>query len=195
MIRSPSGPNDSPTPAAQRRAAGFSLIELSVVLVLLTIVLGLGLSALNAQLLSANATVTRKRQDLIRDVLIAYLGANKRLPCPEVPNPSSGAVTGQGPATCPLPANFGTLPYQDLGLSREVAEDGWGNLFSYAVYAEAGATCPGTGIDWTNSSCFSEGKLKGFTVNDGTVDAPVLLTASAIAVIVSHGPNGLGAWT
>src|SRR5574338_365227 len=193
MIRSPFGPNDSPAPAAPRRAAGFSLIELSVVLVLLTIVLGLGLGALNAQLQSGNASVTRKRQELIRDALIVHLGAAKRLPCAD--DPAAGGVTGG--EDCP--ATSGVIPYATLGLSRETAEDGWGNLFSYAVFAEAAPVCPspggGPGKDWKSAACFGEGKTGGFIVKDGTVGSATDLTTSAIAVIVSHGANGLGAWT
>jgi prepilin-type N-terminal cleavage/methylation domain-containing protein len=173
----------------QGRARGFSLIELSVVLVLLTIVLGLGLGALNAQFQSANATVTKKRQELIREALIAHLGAARRLPCAD--DPTTGGVTG----TEDCPATFGVLPYAILGLARESAEDGWGNLFSYGVFAAPTPTCPGSGIDWKNATCFGEGKSGGFTVNDGTVAAATPLTTNAIALVIAHGPNGLGAWT
>lgn len=191
-------PSRSPAPAAflrglrSQRARGFSLIELSVVLVLLTIVLGLGLGALNAQFQSASASVTKKRQDLIREALIAHLGAARRLPCAD--DPGTGGVTGA--QDCP--ATFGVLPYAALGLSRETAEDGWGNLFSYAVYAQASPSCPGgggPGIDWKNAACFGEGKSGGFIVKEGNIAASTSLTTGAIAVIVSHGPNGLGAWT
>lgn len=169
--------------------AGFSLIELSVVLVLLTIVLGLGLGALNAQFQSANTSLTKKRQDLIREALIAHLGAARRLPCAD--DPATGGVTGV--EDCP--ASFGVVPYATLGLSRESAEDGWGNLFSYAVFVGPSPTCPGPGIDWKNANCFGEGKAGGYTVNDGSLGAATALTTAAVAVIVSHGANGLGAWT
>jgi prepilin-type N-terminal cleavage/methylation domain-containing protein len=174
---------------APTRLRGFSLIELSVVLVLLTIVLGLGLGALNAQFQSGNASVTKKRQELIRDALIAHLAAAKRLPCAD--DPAIGGVTG----TENCPATFGVVPYVTLGLARESAEDGWGNLFSYAVYAGASPTCPGNGIDWKDANCFGEGKSGGYTVKDGKVGAATDVTTGAIAAIVSHGPNGLGAWT
>lgn len=160
-----------------------------MVLVLLTIVLGLGLGALNAQFLSANASLTKKRQDVLREALIAHLGAARRLPCAD--DPATGGVTGV--EDCP--ASFGVVPYATLGLARESAEDGWGNLFSYAVFVGPTPVCPGTGIDWKNANCFGEGKSGGFTVNDGSVGAATALTTAAVAVIVSHGGNGLGAWT
>ncbi len=170
-------------------AAGFSLIELSVVLVLLTIVLGLGLGALNARFQSANGSATRQRMELVREALIQHLGAARRLPCAE--DVSSGGVTGL--EECPT--LFGTIPFATLGLPREAAEDGWGNLMSYTVYASASPACPGSGVDWKSASCFGEGKVGGITVNNGILASPVALTTQAIAVIISHGPNGLGAWT
>ncbi|MBL8447251.1 MAG: prepilin-type N-terminal cleavage/methylation domain-containing protein [Zoogloeaceae bacterium] len=169
--------------------AGFSLIELSVVLVLLTIILGLGLGALNARFQSANTSVTRQRMDLVREALLAHLGATHRLPCAE--DVSAGGVTGL--EECPN--TFGTIPFVTLGLARETSEDGWGNLMSYGVFANTAPTCPGSGIDWKSATCFGEGKVGGITLNDGTVAAPIPLTTQAIAVIISHGPNGLGAWT
>src|SRR5690606_34498183 len=89
------------------------------------------------------------------------------------------------------PAAYGVIPYATLGLSREIAEDGWGNLFSYHVYAEVPTpTCPGPGLNWGNSQCFGEGKGGALKVNDG----PNEIANSVVAVVVSHGPNGLGAY-
>lgn len=60
---------------------GFTLIELSVVVVIVAMFLTLGLAALSSQLTSASYAETKKRQTLIKDALTAYLGANKRFPC------------------------------------------------------------------------------------------------------------------
>ncbi|MDY0012001.1 MAG: prepilin-type N-terminal cleavage/methylation domain-containing protein [Rhodocyclaceae bacterium] len=172
-----------------RPSRGFSLVELAIVLVLLTVLLGLGLGALNARQQSSATALTKQRQAVLRDALIAYLGGNRRLPCAD-----DDAVTGiNGDENCG--ATFGVVPWRTLGLSRENAEDGWGNLMSYAVFAQATPSCPGPGIDWKNADCFGEGKSGGITLNDGTAVAPVALASGVIAVIVSHGPNGLGAWT
>lgn len=171
-----------------RRLRGFSLVELAIVLVLLTVLLGLGLGALNARQQSSASALTKQRQAVLRDALIAYLGGNRKLPCAD-----DASVNGiNGDENCP--ATFGVVPWRTLGLGRESAEDGWGNLMSYAVFAQAG-TCPGTRQDWKDAACFGEGKSGGITLNDGTAAAPVPLASGVIAVIVSHGPNGLGAWT
>lgn len=174
-----------------RCSAGFSLVELAVVLVIMSIVLTMGLGAMNAQMLMGNQSITKKRQEIVKDALISYLGAQKRLPCAE--DSSSGGVTGL--EECPN--TFGTIPFVTLGISREMATDGTGNLFSYAVSSQTPppncVTTP-TAIDWKQSQCFGEGKSGTFIVSDGTVATPTQLTNQAIAVVVSHGANGLGAY-
>ena len=178
------------------RARGFSLVEIAMVVAIALILLSLGLTAINSQLSSTAYSITKKRQDAIKDALIGYLGARKSFPCPYVVVAGT-AATGIAPAQtgAPLacPQAFGVVPYTTLGLAREMAEDGWGNLISYQVYSVP-AVCPSTGTDWANSSCFGAGKTGAIVVNDGTVGAPTPLVANAIAVLVSHGANGLGAW-
>ena len=179
-----------------KQSRGFTLVEMAVVVVIIAALLTLGLGALNAQLSSASYTTTKQRQAAIKDALIAYLGSNKSFPCPQTPTVGTGpkglsSAKSGTPPTC----QFGIVPFSTLGLAREVAQDGWGNFFSYQVYAQATLVCPGLGIDWGNSICFGSGKINsGFTVNDGTVSAPTLLTSTVVAVVISHGPNGLGAW-
>ncbi len=176
-----------------KRNYGFSLIEMAIVVAIGATLLTLGLAALNSQSNSAGYSITKKRQDLIKDALIAHLGANKRFPCPYVPTIGS-AATGMAPPACPqvggvLP--FGTIPFATLGLAREIGEDGWGNLFSYQIYSDAPApACPGPGRDWGNKLCFGAGKIGGLTIKDGAAD----LSSDLVAVVISHGANGLGAW-
>lgn len=181
---------------------GFTLVELTIVVVIVAMLLSLGLGTLNAQLLSANYSETKKRQALIKDALTAYLGANKRLPCPDIPNNTNGGadasqVTGQedragGVVTGACSGNIGVIPYATLGLGREIALDGWGNFISYSL--PTGGACPGTGIDWSLSACFGAAKSSPYSVFDGFVAAPTLVASNIIAVVASHGPNGLAAW-
>jgi prepilin-type N-terminal cleavage/methylation domain-containing protein len=180
-----------------KRTRGFSLVEIAMVVAIALILLSLGLTAINSQLSSTAYSITKKRQDAIKDALIGYLGARKSFPCPYVPvagTPATGIAPPQSIAAAPAcPQVFGTVPYATLGLAREAAEDGWGNLISYQVYSIP-AVCPSPLTDWANSKCFGAGKTGAIVVNDGTVGAPTPLVANAIAVLVSHGANGLGAW-
>lgn len=173
---------------------GFSLVEMAIVLVIAATLVTMGLGALNAQLLSSNYSTTKKRQEAVKDALINYFGANHRLPCPN--NPATGTLI-DGNEVLPTLANgrcvpkFGVLPYATLGLPRSAAEDGWGNLFSYQVYDDSGTppTCPGTGVSWGYQPCFGTGKSGGITVNEGTTSI-----ATVVAIVISHGANGLGGW-
>ena len=182
---------------------GFTLVELTVVVVIVAMLLSLGLGALNAQLLSANFAQTKSRQTLIKDALTAYLGANKRLPCPDVPNNTNGGadtsqVTGLedragGVATGACTGSIGIVPYATLGLGREIALDGWGSFMSYSL--PSGSTpCPGSGIDWSLTACFGTAKASPYSLFDGTTATPVLAASNVIAFVISHGPNGLAAW-
>lgn len=214
------------------RQTGFSLIELSIVLIIIMSVLTLGMSALNSYMASSAYSGTKARQARIKDALVAYYGAHKRLPCPawgnvdptavpdmrgvERKDPSTGVCIVDTTITPPIPPGFGVVPYATLGLGRDGAEDGWGNLMSYQVYVESSSNCVNnppttytTDINWTNSNCFGAGKPGGLWVYDGglhsgdpreeratynTATSPAT-DSRAVVVIVSHGPNGFGAWT
>lgn len=211
-----------------RQSHGFSLIEMAIVLVIVMTVLTLGLGALSSVLTSSAYSETKARQTRIKDALIAYLGANKRLPCPAwgrtnptaipdmrgVERKDAAGVCVVDPSTSAIPQGFGVIPYAALGIGRDVAEDGWGNLMSYQVYFEAvtgigNCTTIGTRVDWTARDCFGAGKRGGLWVYDGGLHsgdslegraiynavATPNVDSRAVVVIVSHGKNGLGAWS
>jgi prepilin-type N-terminal cleavage/methylation domain-containing protein len=67
-----------------KQQSGFTLVELAVVVLLIGMIATMGISALNAQLANAAISATKKKQDTIKDALIAYLGKYKRLPCPAI---------------------------------------------------------------------------------------------------------------
>lgn len=188
--------------ATSIRFRGFSLVELSVVLVIISILLTMGVSALTVQLENAAHSSSHKKLEIIKDALTIYLGKYRRLPCPDLPA-AAGNVAGQGDdnrttpgsVTTTCSATVGTVPYIDLGLSRDAVLDGWENFFTYAVTSDALDSA-----DWTRSTAFAvgkAGKLVALSRDPATSAVTTSLAApeNAVVVLISHGPNGLGAWT
>jgi len=189
-----------------RAVRGFTLVEMAVVMVLIGIMMTMGISGwLSTVSASANRGTVAK-QLLIRDALIAYLRVNGRLPCPDVGPTATlagplvagavldgrenrAALVGSDPdptANCANP--FGAVPYADLGLNRDSALDAWGNYMLYRV-----SNNPVTFSDWVRKANFSSANRGSMWLSDH-VSAPAAI-APVVAVLISHGKNGAGAWT
>ena len=117
-------------------ARGFSLVELSIVVLVIGIVLTMGIGAWTANLENQAHAATTQRQAAIKEALTGYLRRNSRLPCPDTNFTAPDGVenrTTAGDPTTACSAAFGVIPYMTLGLARDAARDGWGNIFSYHV--------------------------------------------------------------
>jgi prepilin-type N-terminal cleavage/methylation domain-containing protein len=191
---------------------GFSLVELSIVIVIMGMMMGAGLKYLAAQSENAVYSSTLKRQETIKLALVSYFRTHKNLPCPDT-RPGGGntgtfsttnipdGVENRNSATVSPPdttqtcdANFGIVPFQTLGFSRDVALDGWENYMSYRVYYPAS----GAVNDWVRTTSFNAGNSGAVTVNDrypANSATTSNKTTTAVVAIISHGKNGLGAYT
>lgn len=202
-----------------KQQSGFTLVELAVVVFLIGMIATMGLTALKAQLVSASTNATKKKQDTIKDALVAYLAKNKRLPCPAVNSLGGGdAASDVRTATSPPPnciTNFGIVPYAELGLPKSAALDGWENFFTYAVSPKWTATfnpvanCTPADYAGMSKTCsaanaFNVGNPGQITVNDrmASTSAAVIIAdpttgtpPGAVVVLISHGANGCGAYT
>lgn len=205
----------APTPPASNRVAGFSLVELAVVLVIVAVLAGIGLSLVGSMVQNAGSSSTIKKEETLKLAFIAYLRNYKRLPCPDTDFATADgienrtATTGTPPmpdVTKPCSADAGLVPYATLGLPREAGLDGYGNWFTYYV-SRVTVTTNAPNRDWTLTSDFTASPpLRGFTpgnVGNYSVDGEggAHLTNSSnpetlgVIVVVSHGPNGFGART
>ncbi len=194
-----------------RRSAGFSLVELSVVIAIIGVILGLAISGFSAFVKNTTLSSTREKQVAIKDTLISYLRANGRLPCPDTGPPGSTGISTTslpdgienrvtpGNATMDCQNNgVGIVPYATLGLPRESAIDAWGNYFTYVVSNNFSpenptATPPiqATPLrDWVKSATFRTGNFGDIEVLDDSASS-----LQAAALLISYGPNGAGAWT
>jgi prepilin-type N-terminal cleavage/methylation domain-containing protein len=201
--------------------SGFSLVELAVVIFIIGLIASMSFGAFKAQMVNASIRATKTNQDTIKDALVAYLGKNRRLPCPAIDS-LGGLDTALAVRTAAPPpnciTNFGIVPYAELGLSKSAALDGWDNFFSYAVSPQWTATLSSYPIP-TYTSCtlaiaagiynnvgktcdaanaFNVGNSGIITVNtrltNGTLATPPV-TTNAVAVLISYGANGNGAYT
>lgn len=116
------------------REAGFSLIELAIVLVVVALLVGGLLVPLTMQIEQQKIRETQKAMEEIKEALVGYAVANDRLPCPATVA-SNGAEAIAGGACVPLE---GFVPVQTLGLSLPVDAQGllldaWGSRIRYRV--------------------------------------------------------------
>ncbi|MGD9788311.1 MAG: type II secretion system protein [Sulfuricellaceae bacterium] len=233
-------------------AAGFSLLEMAVVLVIIGLLLAGTLLPMSAQVDNRRTQETQQQIDEITQALVGFAVANGRLPCPADPTKATGAANAGtedlGAGTCNRTS--GAVPWATLGVAET---DAWGRRFTYAVtgtFAQTIANAIATLPTWTAGTAYSLNTLvrpttanghyylcqsagtsstteptswptDGTTVTDYTVtwkDMGTTMQAAFTlgspgnynvratvggniianqipAVIVSHGKNGLGAYS
>jgi prepilin-type N-terminal cleavage/methylation domain-containing protein len=102
---------------------GFTLIEMTMVLLIVGLLVGSFVIPLGAQIDINNIKSTDQRLAQIREALLGYAARNRRLPCS-----ASNATTGiEDSATC---NDEKFLPWAVLGVD---GKDGWGNTYRYRV--------------------------------------------------------------
>ncbi|MEQ1668616.1 MAG: type II secretion system protein [Sulfuriferula sp.] len=125
---------------------GFSLIELALVLVILTLALGGALVPLNAQIEHKQWRDTEQRLQTVHDALLGFAVRNGRLPCPAT-STSNGVESPANGGICSS-AYDGYVPAVSLGLSQLDAQgyalDAWGNRLRYAVAKSSSAAFTST---------------------------------------------------
>jgi len=129
------------------RVKGFTLVELSIVVLIITLLIGSLLVPLSTQVAQRNISDTQQRLAQIDSALIGFAIANGRFPCPAV---STGASTDSGVESFAVGgtamngncSNFinGYVPGITLGLSnvdsQGFAVDAWGlqqNRIRYSI--------------------------------------------------------------
>ena len=183
------------------RTEGFTLVEMAIVLAIIALVLGTGLTLLSAQDDQRKIEDTNTLLGNAQEALIGYAIANGRLPCP-ASSTSNGVEDPINAATgvaCTVPLN-GYLPAVTLGLSNVDAngyfQDAWRlpqNRIRYAVTAaNTRAATTTDGIKTTTMSTFSPDlhvcdSASGITAT--VCNTATTLTSNAVAVIYSLGAN------
>ncbi len=161
--------------------SGFSLVELSIVLVVVGILLGGILNGTATLIQSARLREADKDLELIRESLIGFVVANGRLPCADTDQDG----TENGPAGC---QEDGFLPFAQLGVSRS---DPWGGDYLYHVNPDyAGPNIAGTECSFVLTTPDLDIDIGG---RDEDGNLQTVATGMAV-IVVSEGENrGTGA--
>ena len=171
---------------------GFSLIELTIVLVIVALLSSGLMFGLSAQRDAAANRDAQVQIDNAKEALLGFAISNGRLPCPANPL-LAGTATGAGLENCSLmPAGHGVLPWATLGLPET---DPWGQRLTYFASTQftlaltAGSLCSFTmesGVA-PNNSATANVKLTGASTSN--------IASDLAAVLVSHGAQGSGGYT
>lgn len=164
------------------RQTGFTLIELAVAIFVIALILGSLVVPLSTQVDQRQGAEARLRMEEIRDALTGHAAAHGYLPCPDSNNDGLEDVAGSNCSN-----TEGNVPWTTLGVQPT---DPWGNRFRYRVspqYAQRSPiglalNTPGTLQVCSDSTCAAGTRI---------TEVPPSLNA-AVAVILSHGPNGWG---
>lgn len=172
--------------------AGFSLIEMAIVLSVISVILAGMLPLLLERQRSDDLHTTLARMEQLQEALRLYAIQQARLPCPAdgaiALGSSSFGVQADNQGSCTggaIQANqvnagaeiaSGVVPTRTLGLSDEMMFDGWGRRIAYHV------TLPAT-------AALASGSLQVQDANG------VARSGEAIYALISHGSSGHGAFT
>lgn len=183
------------------RQRGFSLIEISLVLVIFGLALGGIIAALGPQLENKKINDTQARIKEASDAIMAFAMVNGRLPCPAAP-PSTVAVATRGFSAPANPvngvcANFdGFVPARTLGLGEQgvsadsegVIQDAWalGLRYRVAQIVYSGAGNPPTPTNCTVApNCFPLTQANGIR---NAYYTPAVVGPPAVAAVVAAIP-------
>lgn len=153
------------------RQRGFTLIELAVVLVILTILAGGLLMPIASRVKTNQINEARRYLAEVNEALVGFAIRHERLPCPS--SDEDGVAD-----TCSPREGF--LPYRTLGVAPT---DPWGHTLRYRVGLD------GTGNMTVSISPTTEGdiEVRERRAIDKTLQT---LNSQAVAVVYSLGPNG-----
>lgn len=188
-------PINPPQKTPQR---GFSLIELTIVLIVVALLSGGLMLSLSSQQAQVQTSEAQGQQELATEALLGFAMSNGRLPCPADPGIATGSGAGDeaivcSPSDCSTgekicSREYGTLPWRTLALKET---DPWGNRFTYFVGREFANPLSLNELSNGQRARFSIDTKGRANIEDG---AGHVIAGEIPAVIVSHGKRAEGAY-
>ena len=205
------------TRSRSRSMRGFSLIEISIVLVVIGLIISGGLLAVAPVIQGGKVNESKGKLDRIEQALTLYVIQNGCLPCPADGSltstsanagwsedstnaafygPSAGAPNNRPCSNtgCTTSAGaataMGVVPWKTLGLSEADILDAWAGRVSYAVTSNLTTTVASSMVRGS-PAIYPVGTI---TVNNNAA-TPRTQTTAAAYVLISHGPDRAWAFT
>ncbi len=172
---------------------GFTVLEITLVMLIVAVLALLSLSTGKTTLYINDIRETKGRLEQLQNALVTFQKKHARYPCPANPaddetDASYGTEIAGCDGTCPAelvcsgPAISGSVPFKTLGIGIAQSYDVWGGKISYTV--DAGHV---------STSDFNTGNISIQDSSANEITASSLL-GKAIFALVSHGPDGNGAY-
>jgi type II secretory pathway pseudopilin PulG len=165
-------------PPPSRQQAGFTIVEIAIVLLVVGLMIGGLVAPLTSQLEQRRVSETQRVMDEAREALFGFALRNGYLPCPAV-----SAVDGREDRSGSIcNKRYGYLPWATLGVQRL---DGWGRVLAYSLTPAFG----------NSMGFFSLNTPRDITVATRGMDGDIIPASDVNdipAVILSFGRNGYG---
>jgi prepilin-type N-terminal cleavage/methylation domain-containing protein len=146
-----------------RRDAGFTLIEIVVVLLIFSVVVGMAAMITRGVSAAQKRSLTGTRIATVDAALIQFAQQQKRLPCPgdgtlASTNANAGLEGGRNAAGCTTNQQNGVVPWRALALSETEATDGWERRLTYRI-ASTLAADTGMDMSWCDPAGIEPGAV------------------------------------
>lgn len=204
----------------KKSIAGFTLVEMAMVLMIVGLLLGGLLPTISSQMERQHINETRKQMDEIQQALIGYAIVNGRLPCPAKATLATGlanagveATTAPGNSICACVSGStvadtsaiacngttvtGVLPWVTLGIKET---DAWERRYTYrvtkhfadqiAAYTFGSGCTPSPTPTASSFALCSPGVPYVLSADSGGTN----VATDVPALFLSHGKNGAGAY-
>ncbi len=197
------GKSHQPSTNTHQPQAGFSLIELSIVFVVIGILMTGALTFVSGYTKGHQIKETRMKLQAIEQALIVHVRKYGHIPCPASRTTQRGTASfGVSPTLCNTAPPGGTVdvnsgkvrigmvPVKRLGLPEEHAFDGWGNRITYAAIRDLA-------VDQTTYNSYATTDTDGvIIIQDGNGNQLYPADDKNINAyaLISHGSDGKGSF-
>ncbi len=201
---------------SKSKTKAFTIIEISIVIMISAIILAGSFSALKTGMKNAAIKTTNSNLTTAYEKIGEFLEKNSRLPCPSplltsmdsganfgLEARSSNSCNGNGILRSNIKSSivYGGIPVRTLGISDSIASDGYGNKLVYVVderlTRDKIINLPSSLSSPTPSESFgtlpdSEISIQIFDVFPNGTSQRIF--SNAAIILLSHGPNMYGAY-